>query len=71
MTSALVLAGGLGTRLRSHLPDIPKVLAPIHNKPFLYYILDQLCTSGYTSINLLAGHIAPLIFDILAILLRV
>ncbi|HEX2953595.1 MAG TPA: HAD-IIIA family hydrolase [Bacillota bacterium] len=43
---ALILAGGMGTRLRSILPDLPKPLAPIGTKPFLLYILEQLKKYG-------------------------
>ncbi len=39
---AIVLAGGLGTRLQGILPDIPKCMAPVHGKPFLVYVLDYL-----------------------------
>ena len=39
---AIILAGGLGTRLKSIMPDIPKPLAPINNRPFLDYLLDYL-----------------------------
>ena len=38
----IVLAGGLGTRLRSVVHEIPKCLAPIGGKPFLGYLLDWL-----------------------------
>ena len=40
MTSALVLAGGLGTRLRSTVPDLPKPMAPVRGRPFLEHLLD-------------------------------
>ena len=40
MTSALVLAGGLGTRLRSAVPDLPKPMAPVSGRPFLEHLLD-------------------------------
>jgi D-glycero-alpha-D-manno-heptose 1-phosphate guanylyltransferase len=32
-----ILAGGFGTRLQSVIADVPKPMAPIHDKPFLYY----------------------------------
>lgn len=40
--TALVLAGGLGVRLRSVVSDRPKALAPIRGRPFLTYLLRQL-----------------------------
>ncbi|EKN0310367.1 NTP transferase domain-containing protein, partial [Campylobacter coli] len=39
---AIVLAGGLGTRLRSVVQDLPKPMAPINGKPFLAFILEYL-----------------------------
>lgn len=38
----LILAGGLGTRLRSVIGDIPKPIAPINGHPFLYYLLKSI-----------------------------
>jgi D-glycero-alpha-D-manno-heptose 1-phosphate guanylyltransferase len=38
-TDAVILAGGLGTRLRSAVSDLPKCMAPVGGKPFLYYQL--------------------------------
>jgi D-glycero-alpha-D-manno-heptose 1-phosphate guanylyltransferase len=38
----VVLCGGLGTRLRNAVPDLPKVMAPVNGKPFLEYIINQL-----------------------------
>ena len=35
----IVLAGGLGRRLRSAVPDLPKVLAPVSGRPFLAWLL--------------------------------
>jgi len=43
---ALILAGGMGTRLQSALPETPKVLAPVNGKPFIRYLLDQLRDAG-------------------------
>ncbi len=39
---AIILAGGLGTRLKDVITDIPKVMAPVNGRPFLEYILDDL-----------------------------
>jgi len=49
---AIVLAGGFGTRLRSVLPDLPKPMAPIHNKPFLAHLLIYLKSQGITEVIL-------------------
>ena len=39
MTTAFILAGGLGTRLRSLVSDVPKPMAPVDDKPFLEHLL--------------------------------
>jgi len=39
---AIILAGGLGTRLSKVIPDVPKPMAPINGKPFLYFLLQWL-----------------------------
>lgn len=54
--TATILAGGLGTRLRSVVPDRPKVLADIGGKPFLVYLLDQLTRSGISRVVLCTGY---------------
>lgn len=38
----IILAGGLGTRLRSALADLPKCLAPVNGKPFIAYLVEYL-----------------------------
>jgi Nucleoside-diphosphate-sugar pyrophosphorylase involved in lipopolysaccharide biosynthesis/translation initiation factor 2B, gamma/epsilon subunits (eIF-2Bgamma/eIF-2Bepsilon) len=55
---ALILAGGLGTRLRSLLPDRPKVLAPIAGRPFLDILVEQLLARGVRRIVLLLGNLS-------------
>lgn len=37
---AIILAGGLGTRLRPAVPHLPNVLAPVGGRPFLTYVLE-------------------------------
>ena len=39
---AIILAGGLGTRLRSVVSEVPKCMAPVCGKPFLFYLLRYL-----------------------------
>ena len=51
-----VLAGGLGTRLRSVLADCPKVLAPVRGKPFLAYLLEHLAGQGLRGVVLCVGY---------------
>jgi D-glycero-alpha-D-manno-heptose 1-phosphate guanylyltransferase len=46
---AIILLGGFGTRLRSVVPDLPKPMAPIGDKPFLAYLLDYLKVQGITT----------------------
>jgi histidinol-phosphate phosphatase family protein len=54
---AIVLAGGLGTRLQSVLHEIPKCLAPVGHKPFLGYLLDWLVEQGATHVVFSVGHL--------------
>jgi NDP-sugar pyrophosphorylase family protein len=53
---ALILAGGLGTRLRSVLADRPKALAPVAGRPFLSLLFDQLLAAGVRRAVLCTGH---------------
>ncbi len=53
---AIVLAGGLGARLRSVVSDLPKPMAPIGDKPFLEYILKYLQKNGITRVILSVGY---------------
>lgn len=53
---AVVLAGGMGTRLRAVIQDIPKPMAPVGGKPFLSYILDELLAQGVRRAVLSTGY---------------
>ncbi|MBL7145641.1 MAG: nucleotidyltransferase family protein [Phycisphaerae bacterium] len=57
-TTAVILAGGLGTRLRSVVSDRPKVLAKVCGRPFLAYLLDQLERAGIKKVVLCCGYMA-------------
>jgi D-glycero-alpha-D-manno-heptose 1-phosphate guanylyltransferase len=56
VTEAIVLAGGLGTRLRSVVSDIPKAMAPIAGQPFLAYLLQFLEAQGIARVVLAVGY---------------
>ncbi|MFT3911922.1 MAG: nucleotidyltransferase family protein [Ferruginibacter sp.] len=60
---AIILAGGLGTRLRSAVPDLPKCMAPVAGKPFLHYVIDYLQQQGITSFILSLGYLHEVIED--------
>lgn len=53
---AVVLAGGLGTRLRSVVADIPKPMALINDTPFLSYLLQYLKSYGVNRVVLSVGY---------------
>ena len=55
-TEAIILAGGLGTRLRSAVPDLPKALAPVAGRPFLSYVLQFLEGAGVRRVVLAVGY---------------
>ena len=53
---AVILAGGLGTRLHSVIGDLPKPLAPVQGRPFLEYQVKMLTASGFTRLVLCVGY---------------
>jgi D-glycero-alpha-D-manno-heptose 1-phosphate guanylyltransferase len=56
MTEVVVLAGGLGTRLRSEVPDLPKPMAPVAGRPFLEILLERWVSLGATHFVLSVGY---------------
>lgn len=56
VSSAIILAGGLGTRLRSAVPDLPKPMAPINGRPFLEHQLDYWIAQGIEDFILSVGY---------------
>jgi NDP-sugar pyrophosphorylase family protein len=55
--NALILAGGLGTRLQGVLHDRPKPMAPVAGRPFLEYLVLQLLRAGVERVVLSTGHL--------------
>lgn len=62
---AIVLAGGLGTRLRPAVANVPKPLALVAGRPFLAWQLDFLVAQGVRRVLLATGYRADLIRDTL------
>ena len=63
--TAVVLCGGLGTRLREVLPNKPKVLAEINGVPFIYYLLRKIEKTGCRNVILCTGHLAEQVESLL------
>lgn len=53
---AVILAGGLGTRLRSAVPDLPKPMAPIAGRPFLELLLEYWMAEGIKRFIISTGY---------------
>jgi D-glycero-alpha-D-manno-heptose 1-phosphate guanylyltransferase len=63
---AIILAGGLGSRLKSVVNDRPKVMALISGKPFLNYIIEYLIENGVTSFVFSLGYLSDHITDFIS-----
>ena len=66
ITEAIILAGGLGTRLRSAVPDLPKCMAPVNGKPFIAYVIDYLQQQGITRFVLSLGYMHEAIIEFIS-----
>lgn len=63
---AVVLCGGLGSRLQAVSGDLPKVLVPVAGRPFLEWVLAWLTDAGVARVILAAGHRGQVIRDYVA-----
>jgi NDP-mannose synthase len=63
---AVILAGGLGTRLRPYTTVIPKPLVPIGDRPVLEHIIRSLAAAGVDRVDLCVSHLGQLICAYLA-----
>lgn len=63
INQAVILAGGLGERLKPLTNDLPKPLAPINGIPFLDYLIESLLNVGINKILLLLGYKAEKIVE--------
>ena len=60
---AIILAGGLGTRLRGVIGEIPKCMAPVDGKPFLQYQLEWLSRFDIGHVVLSVGYLREKVMD--------
>lgn len=56
ISEAIILAGGLGTRLRPVVADVPKCMAIVNGKPFIEYIIQYLISQNIEKIILSLGY---------------
>lgn len=59
----VILAGGLGTRLRSVVSEVPKCMAPVAGKPFLFYLLQYLKSYNVGKVVLSVGYLREKIYE--------
>ncbi len=59
--TAIILAGGLGTRLRSVVSELPKCMAPVAGKPFLFYVIEHLLKHGVDNFIFSVGYKSEII----------
>lgn len=60
---AVLLAGGLGTRLQSVVSDRPKPMALVNDKPFMEYLIEQLKKNGITDFVMAVGYKGSIVED--------
>ena len=61
----MILAGGLGTRLRAAVADRPKPMAEIGNRPFIAFLLEQLVRYGFKRAVICVGHMGDFVPKVL------
>jgi D-glycero-alpha-D-manno-heptose 1-phosphate guanylyltransferase len=53
---AIILAGGLGTRLRSAVPELPKCMAPVAGRPFIAHVVEYYRKAGIEKFIFALGY---------------
>lgn len=59
----VILAGGLGTRLRPLTEQTPKPMVEVEGRPFLEYIIEHIAAQGFRDLLLLIGHLGEHVSD--------
>ncbi len=65
ITEAIILAGGLGTRLRNAVPDLPKCMAPVNDIPFICFVIEYLKKQGINHFVFSLGYRSKDVIDFL------
>ncbi len=65
LRESLILAGGLGTRLRAVVSDRPKPMAEVAGRPFITFLFDQLLRFGVERAVICVGHLGEYVPAIL------
>jgi NDP-sugar pyrophosphorylase family protein len=63
MKTVLILAGGLGTRIRNLFPDCPKPLVPIGDRPFLQWQVELLAAQGFNNFVFCLSYLSKQVID--------
>lgn len=63
LNQAVIIAGGLGTRLSPFTNSNPKPMYPLHGKPFIHYLVEQICSFGITKVVILLGYMSEKIIE--------
>jgi len=58
---AILLAGGLGTRLRPVTETVPKALVPVAGRPMVYFVLEQLKKHGITTVAIAISYLGEML----------
>ena len=61
MNEVIILAGGMGSRLRSVVADVPKCLAMVNKKPFISYLILKLTEQGVNHFIFSLGYKSELV----------
>jgi D-glycero-alpha-D-manno-heptose 1-phosphate guanylyltransferase len=56
ITEAIILAGGLGTRLQSIVPELPKSMAPVNGRPFIAFVIEHFLHCGVKKFIFALGY---------------
>ncbi len=60
---AVILAGGMGLRMRPLTYDLPKIMVPVNGRPFVEYLFDQLKNNGIERVILLLGYLPEKVIE--------